>query len=65
VDDHRDEDIEIGRIRARLTSLEAERAELEASLAQIERRRRATPTVSSCPGPAGNIGDVTTASPTA
>ncbi len=63
--DHRDEDVEISRIRARLTSLEAERAELEASLAEIERRRQAAPTVSRCAVRASNIPGVTTLSPTA
>jgi superfamily II DNA or RNA helicase len=62
--DHRDEDVEISRIRARLTSLEAERAELETSLAQLQGRRRVTPTVSRCAVRASNIPGVTTASPT-
>jgi hypothetical protein len=63
--DNRDEEIEINRIRARLASLEAERAELEASLAEIERRRPAAPTISRCPVQAANNPNVTTASPTA
>ena len=37
--DNREEDEEIGRIRARLKSLEAERAELEARLDELERPR--------------------------
>jgi hypothetical protein len=62
--DHRDEDVEIKRIRACLASLEAERRELEASLAEIERRRAAASAISRCPVQAANTPTVTTASPT-
>ena len=59
------EDDEINRIRARLASLEVERAELEASLAQVERRRAAVQAINACSIMAGNAPTVTTASPTA
>ncbi|MFY8049158.1 MAG: TOTE conflict system archaeo-eukaryotic primase domain-containing protein [Erythrobacter sp.] len=56
---------EIVRIRVRLASLEAERAALEASLAQIERRTAAAQAINACSFVAGNTPSVTTASPTA
>ncbi|MGI8839188.1 MAG: TOTE conflict system archaeo-eukaryotic primase domain-containing protein [Caulobacteraceae bacterium] len=63
--DDRDEEIEINRIRARLASLEVERAELEASLAQVERRIAAVQAIDAGSSMAGNTPAVTTASPTA
>ena len=63
--DHWDEDVEINCIRARLASLEAERDELEGSLAEIERRRAAAPTIRHCPVQAANNPNVTTTSPIA
>lgn len=59
------DDDETKRILGRLASLEAERAELEASLAEIERRRAAAPTIRRCAVQAVNTPTVTTASPTA
>jgi hypothetical protein len=59
--DNRDEEIEINRIRARLASLEAERAELETSLAEIEQAQA----IRACSGLGANIPTVTTASQTA
>ncbi len=59
------DDDETKRILGRLASLEAERAELEASLAEIERRRVAAPTIRRCAVQAANTSTVTTASPTA
>jgi superfamily II DNA or RNA helicase len=56
---------EIVRIRARLASLDAERAELEASLAEIERRTAGAQAINACSIVAANIPTVTTASPTA
>ena len=56
---------EIVRIRARLASLDAERAELEASLAEIERRTAGAQAINACSIVAANISTVTTASPTA
>ncbi|HQT75162.1 MAG TPA: hypothetical protein PLX84_14630, partial [Acidiphilium sp.] len=56
---------EIVRIRARLASLEAERSELEASLAEIERRKATALAISACTVSAANSPTVTTASPTA
>lgn len=63
--DHWDEDVEINCIRARLASLEAERDELEGSLAEIERRRAAAPTIRHCPVQAANNPNVTATSPIA
>lgn len=63
--DNLDEEIEINRIRARLASLEAERADLEASLAEIERRKAGAKAISACLIFTANTPTVTTASPTA
>ena len=63
--DNRDEEIEIDRIRARLASLEVERAELEASLAEIERWKVGAQAISACSVLAANNPTVTTASSTA
>ncbi len=57
-------EVEINRIRARLASLEAERAELESLLAEIEQRRPVAPTISGCSVQAVHKPNVTTASPT-
>ena len=62
--DHRNEEIEINRIRARLASLDAERAELAASLAEIERRMAAAQAISGCSILAAKTSTVTTASRT-
>ena len=62
--DHRNEEIEINRIRARLASLDAERAELAASLAEIERRMAGAQAISACSILAAKTSTVTTASPT-
>ena len=63
--DRRDEEVEIARIRARLSSLEAERAKLEASLTEIERRKAAAKAINGCSIAAANTPTVTTVSPTA
>lgn len=63
--DNRDEEIEINRIRARLASLKVERAELEASLAEIKLRKAGTQTISACTISAENTPTVNTTSPRA
>jgi hypothetical protein len=56
---------QIVRIRARLASLEAERVELEASLAEIERRKAAAKPIGPRSISVANAPTVSTASPTA
>jgi hypothetical protein len=62
---HVSDEEQIVRIRARLASLEAERVELEASLAEIERRKAAAQPIGPRSISVVNAPTVTTASPTA